>query len=778
VGTDVRFKMRTGSNLANLLAASWYGPGGTTIEQFNFNNKSDYVANSEILFTGSTVKLYKKLADYAYSQTFYVDNTGGSAGANIVVTLQISSANTHFWNNIKSDGSDMRFHDGTQELEYYLSSFDKTNKIAKINVKLPSVDANSIKTFYMVYSSSDALSASNVNCISKPTSGLVGYWNFNEGAGAMAADSSGYGNTGALYPIGKNMPKWTTKGKYGAAIYFDSIDDYVRVSVPDLGTTYSIAFWGTIDIMPSSQNSWQVAVGSATSYPIIWLNPNNWMYYYWYDPINSSHGYNFSYHTKRDEIWRHYTVVQDVLGQRTYTNGVLNYNNVSFDYTSRVTGTMQWDIGRYFNSSYYWKGYIDDVVFYNRALSHNEVLYLYEGATPEWTYKIASGCNEVAATCASLVASGWQKKIAIAVNNTGAAKSNSTVRIDLLRWYEFWAHVKSDGGDIRVVDADDATVLSYYVPEWDYANKKGFVLVQVPSLAATSTKTIYLYYGNSSAVSAANSAPFIQFEENFNSYGQVAGDSASLSGWLYKMPLMLKNDSGSDKGASMVVGTDGKDYKCKLSHTSSNSDRPTSGASWSTYWQDNLTTGQGAAWVAGTAYESDPAVVRVDMENGWDSFWANVKSDGSDVRIVAADNTTVMNYFIDYFDADIKQGSFLVKVPFIKNNTQQVYWLYYGKSDATSLSTNNFLFPLKAVTTVPTQVSRTGATFQPTWLYKMDVVVNNLRYVPSLATNTIPVLNRSVNIQIPSTWTDFWANVRPDGGDILFYDEGVTSGNR
>jgi hypothetical protein len=59
----------------------------------------------------------------------------------------------------------------------------------------------------------------------------------------------------------------------------------------------------------------------------------------------------------------------------------------------------------------------------------------------------------------------------------------------------------------------------------------------------------------------------------------------------------------------------------------------------------------------------------------------------------------------------------------------------------------------------------------------VDVAVSNLRFVPSLPTNPIPVLNRSVNIQIQPTWTDFWANVRSDGGDILFYDEGVTSGN-
>jgi len=48
IGTDVRFKMRTGADLPSLLAAPWYGPGGTTIKQFNYNSIADYVANSEI----------------------------------------------------------------------------------------------------------------------------------------------------------------------------------------------------------------------------------------------------------------------------------------------------------------------------------------------------------------------------------------------------------------------------------------------------------------------------------------------------------------------------------------------------------------------------------------------------------------------------------------------------------------------------------------------------------------------------------------------------------
>src|SRR3989338_1965645 len=56
------------------------------------------------------------------------------------------------------------------------------------------------------------------------TSGLVGYWTFDEGAGTTANDSSGNNNTGTL----TNGPTWTT-GKIGQALNFDGSDDYVKI---------------------------------------------------------------------------------------------------------------------------------------------------------------------------------------------------------------------------------------------------------------------------------------------------------------------------------------------------------------------------------------------------------------------------------------------------------------------------------------------------------------------------------------------------------------------
>jgi hypothetical protein len=54
--------------------------------------------------------------------------------------------------------------------------------------------------------------------------GLVGYWKLDEGSGTVAYDSSGIGNNGSLM----EGPTWVD-GKYGKALSFDGIDDYISI---------------------------------------------------------------------------------------------------------------------------------------------------------------------------------------------------------------------------------------------------------------------------------------------------------------------------------------------------------------------------------------------------------------------------------------------------------------------------------------------------------------------------------------------------------------------
>jgi len=70
------------------------------------------------------------------------------------------------------------------------------------------------------------------------TTGLVGYWNFDEGSGTVAGDSSGSGNNGTLV----NGPAWTI-GKIGTALSFNGANQYVTVPYTTDNTVTSISLW-------------------------------------------------------------------------------------------------------------------------------------------------------------------------------------------------------------------------------------------------------------------------------------------------------------------------------------------------------------------------------------------------------------------------------------------------------------------------------------------------------------------------------------------------------
>src|SRR5262249_9128173 len=85
-----------------------------------------------------------------------------------------------------------------------------------------------------------------------PAAGLVGYWNFEEGGGSTAADASGNGNNGTLMNMG--APSWIG-GRFGMALSFDGVDDYVKVENPANGSLdpnyVTVAAWVNPAILQS-----------------------------------------------------------------------------------------------------------------------------------------------------------------------------------------------------------------------------------------------------------------------------------------------------------------------------------------------------------------------------------------------------------------------------------------------------------------------------------------------------------------------------------------------
>jgi|GEM_PF-1680183 len=56
--------------------------------------------------------------------------------------------------------------------------------------------------------------------------------------------------------------------------------------------------------------------------------------------------------------------------------------------------------------------------------------------------------------------------------------------------------------------------------------------------------------------------------------------------------------------STIIVGTDSNDYECIRNHTSTNDNKPITGADYTSYWKATGGTGVGAAWAVSTAYTS------------------------------------------------------------------------------------------------------------------------------------------------------------------------------
>ena len=116
----------------------------------------------------------------------------------------------------------------------------------------------------------DGMSDSNVATVSitvdpvndAPTfiGNSIGYWNFDEGSGDSVAESAigiSTGTLGSTAGTDANDPTWTT-GKFGQALHFDGVNDYVEiVDAPGLdisGPEFSASLWMNPDSGPNQED--------------------------------------------------------------------------------------------------------------------------------------------------------------------------------------------------------------------------------------------------------------------------------------------------------------------------------------------------------------------------------------------------------------------------------------------------------------------------------------------------------------------------------------------
>ena len=300
-----------------------------------------------------------------------------------------SSFQTVFWN-VTNDVQD--FIDGLKTNYGWLlrdnnywgkADIPETNFYSKEN-------DNSIPYLEIVYSIfSNYTDVPGINYNVSYDESLVGYWSFDEGSGTIVHDISSYENNGSIY----GNPQWID-GISGKALYFDGINDYVDLGNPTIlnpQNEITVAAWyKTVSFSGTGANPIVDKGGYSHTYP----------YYQYHLGVCGN-----QYEPPRAYARFNWGLTADGVGNGTYTvndfwtpgnwyyivgtyngsmiNLYVNINNLMTLISSvPLNGTMQ-DYGKnvyiakYSNLDYFTPGIIDEVRIYNRALSADEIQYLY-----------------------------------------------------------------------------------------------------------------------------------------------------------------------------------------------------------------------------------------------------------------------------------------------------------------------------------------------------------------------------------------------------------------
>src|SRR2546425_3204782 len=228
-------------------------------------------------------------------------------------------------------------------------------------------------------------------------SGLGLYYQFDEGAGSLANDSSGNGNAGSL--LGGTT---RTAGKLGQALNFDGVSGNVTAA-----TTTGLNLSDTLSTPPNINHSHITAAGFCLAKGAFWQRG------YGMNLINGK--LNFvkvgvtdvtSAITPTPGAWQHVAITWNAATSEVkfYLNGALAQTVINASVVNAPLDSDNLLVGFWLGGGSYFAGAMDELRVYNRVLSETGILALYSltvanDTTPPLISKVvASTISSSAAT--------------------------------------------------------------------------------------------------------------------------------------------------------------------------------------------------------------------------------------------------------------------------------------------------------------------------------------------------------------------------------------------
>jgi len=363
-----------------------------------------------------------------------------------------------------------------------------------------------IKFYNYVRSSSQIKADAATNALNQVLPGApVGEWNFEEGTGTNANDTSGNGNMGTL----TNSPTWTN-GKIGKGVDFNGATNKYITVTPN-GTTLDLTNTGTLEtwVYSNSFSTWNVLLARGN-----WGGGLNNFSLYYNNSITSIVGeiangaitnrsYIPSANTLLANNWHHIVFSWDGSFTRIYLDGALAENPRSQTINASPTGNL--GLGNISSGGYNYNGKLDQVRIYNYARTPAQVAYDYNRGGPVGWWKMDE-CQGTVANDSS--GNGNTGTVTIGATVPQSSAGTCTDGLATSAWNngkagKYNASLNFDGVDDYVtISGSVPAATSGTISTWIYPNSSMTPPVSYPHIAGFLDPSLY--------IQAGTSAPYLQ----------------------------------------------------------------------------------------------------------------------------------------------------------------------------------------------------------------------------------------------------------------------------
>lgn len=392
--------------------------------------------------------------------------------------------------------------------------------------------------------------ATLVQCVSADIdTSMLARWAFDEGSGSSAEDSSGNANDATLFL----SPSWVD-GNLGDALEFDGTN-YVKsdgsVTVPD---AFTVSAWVKPSTGPNPGDFADRIVESAytTGFALAYFNNGSDRVVSLSvqgNPLFGSQGVPLG-------EWTHVTATFDGAIANIYVNGVLDATGDNTGFVTPGSVSLPIYVGTYFNAPgelASFRGAIDDVRVYGRALSPSDVAELYEYTAP---------AGDVTAPVISSVASSTTATGATVTWTTDEAATSRVFYGATSSYTDSTAQssATTTSHSVEVSGLSSSTLYHFAVVSRDdagnYATSSDYTFTTAATVAAPTVVTSAAS-GLTTTAATLNGSVSSTGGDDLSQHGFAYGSSSDLSTVIATTTLGSRSSTGAFQSSvsSLTCGT-------------------------------------------------------------------------------------------------------------------------------------------------------------------------------------------------------------------------------